>query len=50
MGTDNQLHALVALIPGKEPLYPSDRRVGGPQGKSRECGRKKIFALQGIKP
>jgi len=28
----NQFHAPAALLPGKEhPLYPSNRRLGGPQ-------------------
>jgi hypothetical protein len=29
-----QLHAPAALTPGKEPRYPLDRRLGGPQSRS----------------
>jgi hypothetical protein len=33
-----QLHAPVALFPGKEPQYSSDRRLGGSQSRSRRRG------------
>jgi len=28
------LHTLAALPPGKDPWYPLDRRLGGPQSRS----------------
>jgi hypothetical protein len=37
MEVGGQFHSLAALPPGKEPLYPVDRRVGGPQSRSG-CG------------
>jgi hypothetical protein len=36
METSGQLHAPAALLPGKEPRYPLNRRLGGHQGR---CGR-----------
>jgi hypothetical protein len=36
-----QLHAHVALPPGKSPLYPLDRRLGGPQSRSGRGGEEK---------
>jgi hypothetical protein len=34
----------------KSPLYPLDRRLSGPQSRSRHCGEEKILALVGIEP
>jgi hypothetical protein len=31
MEMSDQLHAHVALPPGKQPPYPMDRKLGGPQ-------------------
>jgi hypothetical protein len=33
-----QLHATAALPPGKEPRYPLDRGLGGPQSRSGPHG------------
>jgi hypothetical protein len=33
-----QLHALAVLPLGKSVLYPLDRRLGGPQSRSRRRG------------
>jgi hypothetical protein len=38
MEMSGQLHAPAALPPGKEPRYPLDRTLGGPQSRS---GRRK---------
>jgi hypothetical protein len=35
MEVSGQLHALAALSPGKETPVPLDRRLGGPQSRSR---------------
>jgi hypothetical protein len=37
----HQLHAPAALPPGKSPLYPLDRRLGGPQSRSEHGGEAK---------
>jgi hypothetical protein len=34
MEVSGKLHAPVALSPGKNPCYPLDRRLGGPQSRS----------------
>jgi hypothetical protein len=39
----SQLHPPAALPPGKEPRYPLDRRLGGPQSRSGRCGEEKIL-------
>jgi hypothetical protein len=39
-----------ALPPGKEPRYPLDRRLGGPQSRSGRRGEKKNLPLSGIEP
>jgi hypothetical protein len=36
-----QLHALVSLVPWTETLYSLDWRPGGPQSRSRCCGKHK---------
>jgi hypothetical protein len=39
MGVSGQRHAPVALYPlGKDPRYPLDRRLGGPQSRSGRRG------------
>jgi hypothetical protein len=38
MEMSGQLHAPAALPPEKEPWYPLDRRLGGPQSRSRHSG------------
>jgi hypothetical protein len=44
-----QPHAAAALFQGKEPLYPLDRRLGGPQSLCGRYGEKKnFFPLPGI--
>jgi hypothetical protein len=53
MEVSNQLHALASLPPGKEknPLYPLDRMLGGPQGRSGHGGEdKNSQPLPGIEP
>jgi hypothetical protein len=37
MEVSGQIHAPAALPRGKEPRYPLDRRLGGPQS---QCGRR----------
>jgi hypothetical protein len=47
-GVGGQRHALAALYPrGKDPRYPIDRMVGGPQYRSGHNARRKIFASAG---
>jgi hypothetical protein len=41
MEVGDQFHAPAALPPGKEPLVPIDRRLGGPQSRSGRCGEEK---------
>jgi hypothetical protein len=38
-----------ALTPGKEPPYPLDRRLGGPQSRSERRGEEKIPDPTGIR-
>jgi len=38
---DGQLHAPSALPPRKEPWYPLDKRMGGPQSRSGSCREEK---------
>jgi hypothetical protein len=42
-----QLHAPVALTPGKEPRFPFDRRLDGPKSRS---GWKNLLLLPEIEP
>jgi hypothetical protein len=44
-----QLHASAALAPGKSPLYPLDRRLGGPQNQAGRRGEEKILASAGTR-
>jgi hypothetical protein len=49
MEVSGQLHALAALPPGKEPPYPLDRRLVGPQSRCGRCGEgKNLLPLSGI--
>jgi hypothetical protein len=41
MEVGGQLHTPAALLQGKSPWYPLDRRLGGPQSRSRRGGEKK---------
>jgi hypothetical protein len=41
MEVSGQLHPPAALPPGKEPLVPLDRRLGGPQSRSTCDGEEK---------
>jgi hypothetical protein len=43
MEEGGQLHAPVALPPGKEPLYPLDRRLGATCGELIQNGLIKII-------
>jgi hypothetical protein len=46
-----QLHIPAALDPGgKSPRYPLDRKVGGPQSLSGDCGEERNLTLPGIEP
>jgi hypothetical protein len=48
---NGQLHATAALLPGKEPLVPLDRRLGGTRNLSGRGGEEKNFQLPpGIEP
>jgi hypothetical protein len=47
MEVSGQLHAPDAIAPGKDPRYPLDRRLRGPQSRSRRCGKEKIFPTAG---
>jgi hypothetical protein len=47
MKGNGQLHSPAALPPGKEPRYPLDKRLSGPQSRSRRCGEEKS-SLPGI--
>jgi hypothetical protein len=40
-GVSGQLHVPAALLQGKEPHFPLDRRLGGPQSRSGRCGEEK---------
>jgi hypothetical protein len=41
MEVSGQLHAPDALPSGKEPWYPFDRKLGGPQSRSIRGGEEK---------
>jgi hypothetical protein len=40
-----QIHAPTALFQRKQTPYPLDRRLGGPQSRSRRYGEEKKLAL-----
>jgi hypothetical protein len=44
-----QLHAPVALSPGKNSLYTLDRRLGRPQSQSGRQGEEKIVDATGTR-
>jgi hypothetical protein len=47
----DQLQAPAALPPGKEPRYPLDRRLSGPQSRSGRGGEEKNSQhLLGLEP
>jgi hypothetical protein len=50
MEMSGELRPRVALPTGKEPPYPLDGRLGGPQSRSGRCGGEKNLALSGIEP
>jgi hypothetical protein len=51
MEVSGQLHTPAALPQGKNPLYPLDRRLGGPQNRSGHDGEEKnSHAPPGIEP
>jgi hypothetical protein len=37
MDVNGQIQAPAAKLPGIEPWYPLDRRLGGPQSRDRRC-------------
>jgi hypothetical protein len=41
MEVSGQIHAPAALPQGKNPWYPLDRRLGGPQSRSGRDGEEK---------
>jgi hypothetical protein len=41
MEVSGQIHDAAALSPWKEPQYPIDRRLGGPQSRSGRGGEEK---------
>jgi hypothetical protein len=46
MGLSGQRHAPAALYPrGKDPRYPLDRKLGGPQSRLDAEARRKILCL-----
>jgi hypothetical protein len=48
MQVSGQLHAPAALFSAKEPRYPLDRRLGGPQSRSEHGGEKNSQPLAGL--
>jgi hypothetical protein len=51
MEVSGQLHAPATLLSGKEPQYPLDRRLDGPQGRSGRGGEEKNSQpLPGLEP
>jgi hypothetical protein len=51
MEVSGQLHAPAALLPERRLRYPLNRRVGGPQSRSRRCGEEQnSLPLSGIHP
>jgi hypothetical protein len=43
-----QRHSLVSFSSGKEPRYPLNRRVGGPQSRSERFGEKNNLPCGGF--
>jgi hypothetical protein len=51
MEVSGQLHALAALLLGKSPWYPMEKRQGGPQSRSGRGGEEnKSQPLPGLEP
>jgi hypothetical protein len=51
MELSGQLHAPATVPLKKEPQYPLDRRLGGPQSQSAHCGNEKnLLALPEFEP
>ena len=51
MAVNDQLDVLAALPPGKEPpIYPLNRRLGGPQSQCGRFGEGNPLPLPGIEP
>jgi hypothetical protein len=51
MKLSGQVHVAAALPRRKNPRYPLDRKLGGPQTRSGHCGREKnLSSLPGIEP
>jgi hypothetical protein len=51
MEVSGQIHTPAALPPRKEPWYPLDRRLGGPQSRSGRGGEEKNSQpLPGLEP
>jgi hypothetical protein len=51
MEGSGQIHAQAALPTRKGPLYPLDRKLGGPQSRSGRCGEEKNYQPPpGIEP
>jgi hypothetical protein len=51
MDVSGQLHAPAELLPEKEPCYPVDRRLDGPQSQSGRGGEEKYSQpLSGLEP
>jgi hypothetical protein len=49
MEVSGRLHIPATLPPGKEPWYPLDRRLGGPQNRSAQHEEEKNFAPTGTR-
>jgi hypothetical protein len=49
MEVSDQLHDPAASPPGKEPRYPLDRRLGGPQSRSGRHVEEKIVDPTGTR-
>jgi hypothetical protein len=51
MEVSGQLHSPASLTPRKEPCYPLDRRLSGPQSRSGRGGEEKNSQpLPGLEP
>jgi hypothetical protein len=45
MEVSGQFHVPVAFPPGKRPLFPLVRRLGGPQSPAGDCGKGKVIPV-----
>jgi hypothetical protein len=50
MEVNGQLHTPATLVPGKDPRYPLNRRLGGSQCRSGRCKREISSAPAGLEP